>query len=57
MLDDRELTRLVNALETDLPMTGEELDTVREYFQELARLMLISGTIFASHAPRGDVHA
>jgi hypothetical protein len=44
---DRALTRLVTALATEDTMTPDELDTVRAHFAELARLMLISGTIFA----------
>ena len=45
---DRDLARLVTALVNDDPLTREELDAVRLHFAELARLMLISGTIFAA---------
>jgi hypothetical protein len=45
---DSELKRLVTALEIEAPMSREELDAVRAHFAELARLMLISGTIFAA---------
>jgi hypothetical protein len=46
---DRDLTMLVTALASDAaPMTRAELEAVREHFAELARLMLISGTVFAA---------
>ncbi len=40
-------TRLANALLTESPMNRTQLDTVRLHFQELARMMLISGPTFS----------
>jgi hypothetical protein len=49
--------RLADALETEAPMTRPQLDTVREHFAELARMMLISGTIFSPMRPVAvDMH-
>ncbi len=40
-------TRLANALITESPMNRTQLDTVREHYAELARMMLISGPAFS----------
>lgn len=39
--------RLANALVTEAPMTRAQLDMVLAHFEELARMMLISGPAFS----------
>ena len=46
--DDSNLKGAISALAAEAPMTPEELERVRLHFENLARLMLVSGTIFAS---------